>query len=150
MHTGPSDCTCTRISVLADSQHNLGVTWCVKFVHVQAVPGSSQYEARALAEQDKENLLASEAVAQFLDRVWPRYERSRASAVLHFTSGKLVKSDINLVLASVARPWWAGPCYGCTFCCLQQQALSPSLLSLHLFGLMRPAHHVVQASSGAD
>ena len=39
---------------------------------VQAVPGSTQYEARSLAEQEKENLLTSEAVAQFLDRVWPR------------------------------------------------------------------------------
>lgn len=41
---------------------------------VQAVPGSTQYEARSLADQDKENLLTSEAVAQFLDRVWPRWE----------------------------------------------------------------------------
>jgi len=39
---------------------------------LQAVPGSTQYEARSLAEQEKENLLTSEAVAQFLDRVWPR------------------------------------------------------------------------------
>ncbi len=39
---------------------------------LQAVPGSTQYEARSLAEQEKENLLTSEAVTQFLDRVWPR------------------------------------------------------------------------------
>ncbi len=39
---------------------------------MQAVSGSTQYEARSLAEQEKENLLTSEAVAQFLDRVWPR------------------------------------------------------------------------------
>ena len=41
------------------------------------MPGSTQYEARSLADQDKENLLTSEAVAQFLDRVWPRWRAVR-------------------------------------------------------------------------
>ncbi|KAL0054665.1 hypothetical protein WJX82_000717 [Trebouxia sp. C0006] len=44
----------------------------VQATPARAVPGSTQYEARSLAEQEKENLLTSEAVAQFLDRVWPR------------------------------------------------------------------------------
>ena len=45
---------------------------CTVECALQAVPGSTQYEPRSLTEHDKENLLTSEAVAVFLERVWPR------------------------------------------------------------------------------
>ena len=45
---------------------------CTVDCGLQAVPGCTQYEPRSLTEHDKENLLTSEGVALFLERVWPR------------------------------------------------------------------------------
>lgn len=70
---------------------------------MQAVPGSTQYEARSLAEQEKENLLTSEAVALFLDKAWPRYQPCTS------TAGRLAQSHVphvhqRIAVASMCNP----------------------------------------------
>lgn len=53
---------------------------------VQAVPGSTQYEPRSLTEQEKESLLNSEAVALFLEKVWPRFALAPTTHIRGWTS----------------------------------------------------------------
>lgn len=51
--------------------HRIALATCA-VANLQAVPGSTQYEPLQLPEKELSVLLESEALALFLERVWPR------------------------------------------------------------------------------